>query len=234
MLVLANIAGMLKCRTQKKTIKEGIVYMSRFFKFDREPYNEGEQLYETDGFLFVPGVTVLVGCNGSGKTTLLRCLKERLKDDENTIVVTFDNLSDGGQTAISRANLYGNTKEFATLMTSSEGEQIICNIGRAAGTLGKIIRENADNKKDLFVLFDAIDSGMSVDNIIDVKRYLFATVLDDCKGKRNVYIICSANEYELCNGENCFDVYGGKYVKFPCYVDYKNFILQSRKIKGKR
>ena len=46
-----------------------------------------------------------------------------------------------------------------------------------------------------------------------------------------LYIIAAANEYELANGEDCFDVMNGKYIRFENYDDFKKFILRSRKKK---
>ena len=108
------------------------------------------------------------------------------------------------------------------------------NLSTLATEIGRAVRTNKDNNKDLFVLLDAIDSGFSVDNILDLKEYLFNTILKDCNGKRDVYIICSANEYELCNGERCFDVQNAKYIEFKNYDEYKEFIFKSRENKDKR
>ena len=85
----------------------------------------------------------------------------------------------------------------------------------------------------MWIFFDAIDSGLSVDNVVDVKECLFKTIFDD-NPNTDVYIIVSANEYELARDESCFDVYNGKYIKFKDYEDYRNFILKTRKIKDKR
>jgi hypothetical protein len=147
---------------------------------------------------------------------------------------------------------------MSAAMSSSEGENIVLNISKLASALRPFIKtgevqnesnkfakafakavwgDKAEEKKEVpnerWILLDAVDSGLSVDNIVDIKEYLFKTILeDDFDGQ--IYIVVSANEYELCRGENCFDVYGGKYVKFPNYEKYRNFILKSREIKDKR
>ena len=54
------------------------------------------------------------------------------------------------------------------------------------------------------------------------------------KGNSSVYIIVTANGYEMARNENCFDVYNGKYVKFKDYEDYRQFVLKSKEIKEKR
>lgn len=209
--------------------------MSRTFKFNKNPHNEEINIYSTDTFTFNPGVTVLVGCNGAGKTTLLKNIDNQLKKDKNCLLVKFDNLKQGGSTSMEFAALSRDMQLFAELLRSSEGENIYNNICNISGYIGNIVHQNAMNTKDLFILFDAIDSGLSIDNIVEIKEDLFNLILNDTLNQnRNVYIICSANEYELCNNENCFDVYKGEYIKFKNYNEYRDFILQSKKIKNKR
>ena len=50
----------------------------------------------------------------------------------------------------------------------------------------------------------------------------------------DLYIIISANEYELARNEECFDVSNGKSIRFKDYEDYRKFIINNRKKKDKR
>ena len=90
------------------------------------------------------------------------------------------------------------------------------------------------NTNERWILLDAIDSGLSVDNIVDIKEYLFKTILEDAGDQVVVRIIISANEYEICRNEQCMDVHTGKYRTFKGYESYRKFILKSREIKDKR
>lgn len=83
------------------------------------------------------------------------------------------------------------------------------------------------------MLFDAIDSGLSIDNIVDIKECLFNIILEDTTGT-DVYIIVSANTFEMCFNEQCLDVRTGKHREFKTYTSYKNFILKSREQKDRR
>lgn len=205
--------------------------MSRTFDIKKEPYEKGDKLYTKNSITLEPGVTVLVGCNGSGKTTLLHAIKEKLKKED--IPVTFyNNLSDGGETAKSKAVYHGDMSLAAALMSSSEGEQIYINIAQLASQIGRFVRDNRGSS-ELWFLFDAIDSGFSIDNIEEVKTSLFDLILDDGSNS-DIYIVVSANEYEMCRKEKCFDVRNGKYISFPDYEDYRNFILKSAQEKKKR
>ncbi len=231
--------------------------MGRKFKIVKRYYDEDYDLYKKGSITIKEGLTVLVGCNGTGKTTLIHQIKRQLKD-EGIPVISFDNLHEGGSRAASSAGFYGDFQFLAASMTSSEGENIIMNVGNLATSLrsfiqigevksrtddftksfakamwGDLVEEKKEIPKERWILLDAIDSGLSVDNIVDIKEYLFKAIFEDA-GECQVYIIISANGYELARGENCFDVYNGKYIKFSDYEDYRQFILNSRNIKNKR
>lgn len=229
----------------------------RTFKIQRDPYEENIRLYKKTTITLQSGLTVLVGCNGSGKTTLLKTLKYQLKK-ENIPVLSYDNLHDGGQNSISEAFYYGDSAFGAEAFCSSEGEIIILNMCKTARIMGDFIRSNGEDNgsrvdkmakafakakgeklkeyknesNEIWILLDAIDSGLSVDNIVDLKEYIFKTVLEYNCG-HDIYIVVSANEYEMCAGEKCFDVQCGKYVNIKSYEDYKQVILKSRKFKDK-
>lgn len=80
---------------------------------------------------------------------------------------------------------------------------------------------------------DAVDSGLSIDAVVDIKEGLFNTILNHY-ADRDIYIVASANEYELVRGEKCFDVVNCKYVPIKSYEKYRSVILRSREIKNKR
>ena len=231
--------------------------MNRKFTLERDYYDEGFNLYKKKTITIKPGVTVLVGCNGIGKSTLLRQIKDNLKK-ENIPYILFDNLKSGGHNARERAGFYGDFGFLATSICSSEGENIIMNMSNLAAKLGIFIKEGSDSEekkfsklarsiaqldgedieeleipKERWILLDAVNSGLSVDNIVDIKEQLFKTILEYNYGNE-IYIVISANEYEMARGERCFNVYNGKYVTFKDYEEYRNLILQSKEWKNQR
>lgn len=203
----------------------------RKFKIYKDYNDMGCDIYKKGTITINSGVTVLVGCNGMGKTTLLHQLKRTLEKDDIPLI-SFDNLINGGSNARSKAGFYGDMEFLATSLCSSEGENIVLNLGKLAGEIGRFVKKNK-NSPEMWILLDAVDSGLSVDNIVDVKEYLFKTIIDD-NPNSDIYIIVSANEYELARNENCFDVYNGKYIKFKDYEEYRDYILNSREEKDKR
>lgn len=203
------------------------------FEIETNPFDDDKPLYRRRNIEIKPGLTVLVGCNGSGKTTLIHQIKEILQS-KNIKYVHYDNLLDGGSEGASRAFYRGDTALGATIMCSSEGERITINMGTFAykiGQLSKFCKEHC--QKQLFVFIDASDSGMSIDNIENLKTGLFKTILSYNKDLET-YIVVSANDYTMAKDEQCFDVYTGNYKTFSSYDEYHKFIMQSRNRKDKR
>lgn len=197
------------------------------FTINRFPYDSDFKLYSKSRITINPGVTCLIGPNGSGKSTLIKMLEQKLKDRDDASVLSFDNLNEGGSASMSAAAFRGDLNFLATVFNSSEGEGIIANIGRQSSRIGTFMRNEAKNYKEVWFLFDAVDSGLSIDNIQEVKTYLFEPILNDCK-KYNVdgYIVLSANQYECTAGADCICMHDFKHRIFKTYNGYKKYILK--------
>lgn len=232
--------------------------MSRKFKLEKNYYDNGVDLYKKKTVTIKPGVTVLVGCNGIGKTTLMRQMESQLKK-QKIPHMKYDNYEDGGHKSISSNAFFEDFGFVATAVQSSEGENIVMNMVRLSSRIGQFVKTALDNDKSIkltkaienifkkdedkenkieipaerWIFLDAIDSGMSVDNIVDIKEYLFKTIFKNNYGNE-IYIIVSANEYEMARNEQCFDVYNGNYITFNDYEEYRKFILESKEWKNQR
>lgn len=198
-------------------------------KLFKDPYDSGWDIFSKQYLTLNPGVSILVGCNGYGKTTLMQTLKEYAQTHKIPLF-HWDNTKDV-HSARERAGWLGNTTFLATATCSSEGEEIIMNLGQnVAKPIGKLMRDNPD-KKQFIVLLDAIDSGLSLDNIEDFKRFLIETLLP-MNADKELYIVISTNSYEFCIGEQfqCLDVYKCKYVNLKTYNAFRKLVMNSRKI----
>lgn len=206
--------------------------MSRQFTLNNDWYGEDDfNIFKKKKITIKSGLTVLVGCNGAGKTTLLKQIEQSLKSKDIPVML-HNNKSDGERELKSRAALYGDFNIVAKLMMSSEGENIVNVMSEIARKMGDFTRRNG-NSKELWFMFDAVDSGLSIDNILEIKEQLIPIVLEHDADK-DIYFLISTNSYEFARGENCFDVINGKYIKFANYEEYRDFILKSKERKLER
>ena len=205
--------------------------MSRTFNIIRDYNEEGYVIFKKNTCTFESGVTILVGCNGSGKSTLLRQIESDLRKN-NTPYIFHD--ADKDDVRMKRGEaLFRNDIDFiAASMYSSEGENISNVLYGVIKEMGRLTKQNPD-AKELWFLFDALDSGLSIDVIAEIKTGLFQFVIEQNPDK-DVYIIVSANGYEFANGERCYDVANCKEITFKDYDDYRKFILKSKEQKNKR
>jgi len=221
----------------------------------RDPYESGFTPTRPKEITIEPGLTVLVGCNGAGKSTLLLNIKEEMKKQDIPCHY-YDNLRNGGSNSLESAFYRGDMDLGVSLWTASEGEAIKINFGQLStkfkrflkdgffdsksNRFAKIFSKALDNEEEKEIcnkrvlLFDAVDSGLSVDSIVEIKS-VFDLILEDAKTLGvEMYLIISANEYELARKSRCFDVNEGKYIEFTDYEAYRSFIIKSRAKKEKR
>lgn len=227
--------------------------MSRAIKIWKDPYDYGFACTPRRQITFQPGLTVLVGCNGSGKTTMIHNIRERLKNDK--IPYLYYSNEDTSRDDVSSALFGGNMGLASALMSSSEGECIILNIQNAIHRIRKFVETGEDNTRanrlakimfskkgeeeektvsnERWILFVAVDSGLSIDHIAMLKEDLFQAILEYNLGK-DIYIVVSANTYEMARQERCLDVSTGKQMTIKTYERYRKVVLDSRSLKDKR
>lgn len=195
-------------------------------------YYDNHIFFKKSEVEFEPCITVLVGCNGYGKTTMLQAITSQCRK-EKIPYIEFESIGDRRDER-NKTTLNDDMAYLAMAFVSSEGEEIGMSLGKFAGRLGNFVRNHSD-EKILVVTMDALDSGYSIDNVVEAKELLFKTVLKDCESKGiELYIFMTANAYELARDEKCFDPIKGEYVSFENYEQYRKYVLNTRKAKDKR
>lgn len=205
------------------------------FTVNTKPYDDFK-LYQRKNFSVVPGINSLVGCNGSGKSTLIDLYIIPQLRKQHIEYYKYNDRREGGSYLMdAMLNVYGDMDGLAQMFMSSEGERIVCGLVRVIQALPRFFKENKD--KPAFLILDAIDSGMSVDEISEIKDVFLDTIIPDAKERYGVdlYIIIAANNYEWCNDSRIhnINVQNGKVLTINSYDEYKAIIYNSRKVKDK-
>lgn len=204
----------------------------RTITVDKNPYNR--KLFTKDEINIEEGINILVGPNGMGKSTLITFIMNQIRElkDDSIYIQKYDNFYEGGQSAKTAYGFVGDTNALVRAFTSSEGEQIYDNFGALVIPKLKKKIESNKNIKEVWLVLDGLDSGLSIDVIKEVKDFLHF-LIDNLSDKK-VYIIVAANSYEMTIGEKCIDVNTLKYHKeFKTYNSYSKFIQSKAKIKDK-
>ena len=223
--------------------------MNRTFKIEKERYEEGQKIFEYSQLTVEEGINILVGCNGSGKSTLINTIKYDLEIN-HIPVIEYDNLHDGGPSSRQEAVLDQDFYKVAAMMSSSEGQNIGINIKSFESKFDEFMRTgevktkysglidifakaagvetNRITTKERWILFDAVDSGLSIDMVFIFKDMLQNAVDYFKKNDYHLFIVVAANSFELVKDMRCIDVITGKQISFEDYLDYRQFVLNSR------
>lgn len=227
----------------------------RMTGLERCPYEKGDIIFLKGSVEIPEGLTVITGCNGSGKSTLLYDIEKKFKGNDDWYIVTYREKEDGRGNSMSSYIFMGDYRAVASVFGASEGEAVFRNyankVYQEISTFRDIkiptgnLEENAPLRykyirmgkaKNLLVILDGIDSGVSLDMTIDIKNFLH-TILEDLHTRIPeipVYILVSSNSWEFCEGERCLDARSLKFREFSSYEEYRKYILDSRKKKEHR
>lgn len=194
-----------------------------------------------------PGVTMLIGPNGSGKTTALSQLRS-LFSTEDDLVKKWNKLEINDSIRdLYSSYLYDNVYEetftkstwgatdhidrVAQTFENSEGQNMYDYLYYKINEIGQAVTKAIkNNKKGIFLLFDGLDSGLSLDVINTIRKSVLEFIIETEKKRSNleVYIICSANSYEFCNNYDCIDVTNQKHITFTNYEDYEKYFVKGK------
>lgn len=233
----------------------------RFKIHTRNYYDEDQVLYKgrgREGHIDIEfgHVYALVGCNGLGKSTLIRQIchdcdtsldrfAHNLLDDYNGLS-TFARFFSDQEEAKEPETFYlpidrsSNVRGFDTDSLVAEAASYFMSTGESLAhdlspCLAIVKRELPRLKgKEIYILLDDLDVGVSLDVIEDERCVIDAMARDlEANGTRYA-ILVAANNYELAKGLECINCADLSPVSFGSYEEYRDFVLSARKWKDAR
>ena len=185
-------------------------------------------------------VNCLIGPNGSGKSMAIRIINEYAKKHKNEYeFVEYENMFDGSRHN-SLGDLLGGLNQdigrAVDIMSSSEGQGIVINLGTFIQRKANVALANAITKnKKLIICLDGLDSGTSIDTIEDIKSMCINSIIEMGKKKGIItYLVITSNMYALARDYRCINAYTCKDApKFKSYNGFERFIMRlSNKIQN--
>jgi predicted ATP-binding protein involved in virulence len=172
-------------------------------------------------------ISVILAPNGGGKTTTLINLETELKK-KNISVFLYSHYKDNYKLGKQgRDEIFADVNNVIYSHFKSEGEELQYSFNewleKNIFNVMFSIREHKSNIKELCILIDELDSGLSLDKIIDTVS-IFEHFLKDARNAGvKMKIILSANSYELASQykNSCYWLKTGKLIKIDTYDDFK-------------
>lgn len=213
---------------------EGIKFLDNgIVEFDMgscDPFNTGRKLYASQLVTFKPNeINTIIGCNSAGKSTMVNIVDEILYTNGYPYVF-YDNIDNSFKW------LHERIHESIHYKNLSEGEVIAKASGKYINVIADIIRGTIIRDKkfrkyrdldNIFLLLDSIDSGYSIDNIINLSGILNGLICLAKENNKKLYIIAAANNFEFIKGNRSWDVQASKEIVFNDYNSYRQRIIET-------
>ena len=144
-------------------------------------------------------ITILLGPNGSGKSMSMKNMKYQLEDKK----MKYSSYSTSKDDIVSKASgPFGDWAiEKIACAFISEGERM--NHSIADWMCGPMMKDIlTDRDKPIYIFIDEMDSGLSIDKIMEETKDILFVVKEELKQNRDIHFIISCNSYELAEALN--------------------------------
>lgn len=139
-------------------------------------------------------ITILLGPNGTGKSMSIKLMEDDLKDRDGIVVVSY--IAHRDDTTKKHTTPFDMRPESLSAFFTSEGERH--EFSFAIWVNEELFRTVSLNKdKEIYVLIDEGDSGLSPDRILNTYSMLLNIVNDMLSRGINIHVVISCNTYEL-------------------------------------
>lgn len=205
--------------------------MSLKLKLRSEPWETDEKIFKNLNREIDDGLHILVGCNGYGKSTFMLFIDEQYRKNKDYKILRWNGVTDtrGGKDIALHTQ---NFELLANMVMSSEGEEHNINLGMFLNRVGHEVQKL---DKNLIILLDAIDSGISADRIEETIDVLAMIIADVRRKGYECYVFVPSNTYEMVRHTHCMDPCTGEDLVFTDYEHWRKYIFKcAEKIKKRR
>ena len=166
--------------------------MSLKLKLLSDPWDD-EKIFKNLNREIDDGLHVLVGCNGYGKSTFMQFINEQYRKNKDYKILRWNGVTDtrDGKDVALQAQAF---ELLANMAMSSEGEEHNINLGLFMNRVGHEVQKLDRN---LIILLDAVDSGISADRIEETVNVLAMIIADVRRRGYECHIFVPSNTYEM-------------------------------------
>ena len=177
-------------------------------------------------FLVPNDINIIVGRNGHGKTSFMTALEDHVRKKKNCIVLSWNDNEYGRSNGMSKMAYAEDYEGVASMFGVSEGQRMWASIGRFfISRSGAIVRRKPPGAKYVYLLADQVDSGLDVHQINELKKVFRELIIPDMnKLGLTVFVIMSANSFEMVVGEDCIDPVTRSHTFFDTLEEYIEYI----------
>ena len=161
----------------------------------------------------------------------MQFINERYRKNKDYKILRWNGVTDtrNGKDVALQAQAF---ELLANMAMSSEGEEHNINLGLFMNRVGHEVQKLDRN---LIILLDAVDSGISADRIEETVNVLAMIIADVRRRGYECYIFVPSNTYEMVRHTHCMDPCTGEDLVFIDYEHWRKYIFKcAEKIKKRR
>lgn len=170
-----------------------IINLNKMRRFISSKIKDCEYHREIDVKDLEAPITILLGPNGTGKSMSTKNIEHELKSQKDAVVISYS--TSNNDIVQNCMGPFSFDPEGLLYAYKSEGERMIGSFQKWANSI--MLKEILTHQKDLYVIVDEADSGLSIDRLMQSLIPLKGIIRMEIEKGRKLHFIFTANSYEM-------------------------------------